>query len=590
MDRKNYMLVIAEKPDAAQRVAEALDEKGKPTKRLERNYPYFELQRSDRRIVVAPASGHLYTIMQQRGGRNYYPVYTFKWVPKYRAERNASRTRNIIDAIAKLSVDANEFVNAADYDVEGSLIGYMILKHACGGKEKEAKRMKFSTLTRGELNQAFENMMPHLDFQLAEAGQTRHEVDWVYGINLSRALTLSAVKQNNRYTTLSIGRVQGPTLKLIVQREIEIRSFVPVPYWQIDATVEIEGKPYKAAFEQDRINRKAEAEEIQRRCSEKIGRIEDIEEKKIHRTPPEPFDLGTLQKEAYRFFGYTPRRTLDVAERLYLDALISYPRTSSQKLPPSINYRGVLEGLLRLARYSKFAAALLQLSSLKPNEGRRHDPAHPAVYPTGNVPGRDLPSDQAKVYDLVVKRFMATFGPPSIRLSTKVSIQCEGYAFFMHGRRIVDEGWTAFYHPYAEADEVILPRLTVGESVNFRKVENIECFTQPQPRYNPASLLKVMEENNIGTKATRAEIIDTLYGRGYLRGERVVATDLGFTVIDTLNKYCTEVTSVELTRNLEEKMEQIESQTATGPDVLLESVGALHPTLIRMKSTENAIG
>jgi DNA topoisomerase-1 len=586
---KDCTIIIAEKPDAAERIAEALSRGEKFEKKTEENTTYYTLERENKKILVVPASGHLYTVTQERGGRSYYPVFTFKWVPKHVAERGDTRTKNMINLFTKLSKKADEFVNAADYDIEGSLIGYTILKYACKDKDKEAKRMKFSTLTEEELNSAYVNMMPKLDRELAEAGQTRHEIDWLYGVNLSRALTLSALKQNKKYVTLSIGRVQGPTLQLIVQREAEIRSFVPTPYWEIKAIGEIDKKEYELQFEKEKIEKKVEVKEVEK-CSGKMSEIVNVDEKEIHRVPPEPFDVGTLQKEAYRFFGYTPRRTLDIAERLYLDALISYPRTSSQKLPPTINYEAVLKGLNKIEKYRKSTEILLAERTLKPNEGKKDDPAHPAIYPTGKLPERELTPDEAKIYDLVVKRFMATFGKPAVRLSTRVEIKCNGYNFYLHGRRVIEEGWIIFYHPYVEAEEVILPHLKVGQKILLKKVVGVAKFTEPPPRYNPASLLKVMEENGLGTKATRADIIDTLYDRGYVREERMVATDIGFNVIETLNKYCKDIVSTQLTRELEEKMDDIENGKEIRKNVLTEAVSELLPALQQIKIKEKDIG
>ena len=585
-----YTVIIAEKPDAAERIASALALNSDLKRKVEYKTTYYEFKRDGKKVVVVPALGHLYTVTQTVGGRNYYPVFTFDWAPKYEAEKGAKRTKRIIALFKKLSKNAKELINATDYDIEGSLIGYTIIKYAFNGREHEAKRMKFSTLTKEELNYAYENLLPHLDFELVEAGRTRHEVDWLYGVNLSRALTLSAFKQNGKYTTLSIGRVQGPTLKFIIQREIEIRSFVPTPYWEIKALAEIDGETYELKFEKDKIDKKVEAEKIVKDCFGKLGKIASINEKEIKRNPPEPFDLGSLQREAYRFFGFTPRRTLDVAERLYLEALISYPRTSSQKLPPTINYEGILEGLSKNPNYQKLAKLLLSQKSLKPREGKKDDPAHPAIYPTGNLPERELTSDELKVYDLIVRRFMATFSRPAKRLSTKVSIECNGYKYFLYGGRIVDEGWFFFYKPYIEVEETILPKLRIGQEVLLKDVRYVTKFTEPPPRYNPASLLKVMEENNIGTKATRAEIIDTLYDRGYVRDEKMVATELGFKVIETLNKYCPEITSIELTRDLEEKMEKIEKGLENRENVLVEAVNQLKPVLTRLKNMEKEVG
>ncbi|RLI20183.1 DNA topoisomerase I, partial [Candidatus Bathyarchaeota archaeon] len=205
-----YTLIITEKPDAALRIASALDKKGKAKKFEDSGVPYYVAER-DRKIVVVPAIGHLYTVAEERRGRNYYPVFSFRWVPRYVAERGAKQIRTWIETISKLANDADVFVDACDYDIEGSLIGYCILKYACGDKEDVSKRMKYSTLTKKELENSYAKMLPRLDFALIEAGRTRHEVDWLYGVNLSRALTIAARDWSGKYATLSTGRVQGPT-------------------------------------------------------------------------------------------------------------------------------------------------------------------------------------------------------------------------------------------------------------------------------------------------------------------------------------------------------------------------------------------
>ena len=192
----------------------------------------------DGNIVVVPALGHLYTITSKQKGRGY-PVFDYQWVPRYQAERGASRIRVWLKVIAQLAKDAEGFVDACDFDIEGSIIGYTILKYACGGKEAAAKRMKYSTLTKEELQESYTHLLPTLDFALVEAGLTRHEVDWLYGINLSRALTQAAQNCSGQYATLSTGRVQGPTLKFLEAREKTINCFVPTPYWTITAKISI---------------------------------------------------------------------------------------------------------------------------------------------------------------------------------------------------------------------------------------------------------------------------------------------------------------------------------------------------------------
>jgi DNA topoisomerase-1 len=540
--------------------------------------------------VIVPALGHLYTVVEERAGRHYYPVFSFKWAPRYLAERGAKKIRTWIETISKLAEEAEEFIDACDYDIEGSLIGYCILKYACNDKESAAKRMKYSTLTKPELEKAYDDPLPTLDFALIEAGRTRHEVDWLYGVNLSRALTLAAKRWSGKYATISTGRVQSPTLKFLIAREKEIRCFVPTPFWTIKAKIQIGKQIFEAEYEKPTIERKAEADKIIRTCKGKDGVIESIQVRKFHQAPPIPFDLGALQTEAYGLFGYTPRRTAGIAERLYLEALISYPRTSSQKLPSAINYREILKGLAKIPKYKRLTKELLKKPELVPKEGKKEDPAHPAIYPTGNLPERELDDSEKRLWDLVVRRFMAVFGEPAIKQSMKVTVNVNGHKFFLRGRQTLKEGWQKFYAPYIRSEEVTLPPIKEGETLKIRKVILEDKFTKPPPRYNPSSLLKKMEEAGIGTKATRADIIQTLYDRKYIKDERIVVTGLGFDVIELLERHCPTVVSVELTRELEEEMEKIQQGQQKREAVIVEAVELLKPTLKKLKQMEQSIG
>jgi len=588
-EMEKYTLIITEKPDAAQRIASALNEKGKVEKKEDNGVPYYVAKR-DKEIVVVPALGHLYTIAEERKGRNYYPVFNFRWVPRYAAERGAKQIRTWIETISKLANDADTFVDACDYDIEGSVIGYCILKYACGNKENISKRMKYSTLTKEELEKSYAELRPHLDFALIEAGGTRHEVDWLYGVNLSRALTISARNWSGKYATLSTGRVQGPTLKFLVSREKSIRSFVPTPYWEIRTEVEINGSVFEAEYEKQKIEIKTEADTVLNACKGKNGQVEKIDVKRFKQNPPVPFDLGTLQSEAYGLFGYTPRRTSFIAQRLYLDALISYPRTSSQKLPPEINYKAILKKLGRVPKYKKLAKELLRKPELKPREGKKKDPAHPAIYPTGKLPERDLDDSEKKVLDLIVRRFMAVFSEPATKQTMKVHINVNEHHFYLRGRQTLKEGWLRFYKPYLRSEEVLLPPIEEGQTITVKKVISEGKFAKSPPRYNPGSLLRKMEENEIGTKATRANIIQTLYNRKYVREERMVVTNLGFEVLEVLEKYCPPVVSIKLTSELEERMDKIQAKREKRENVLVDAVEILKLVVQELKEKEKTIG
>jgi DNA topoisomerase-1 len=586
---QKYTLIITEKPDAAQRIAEALDLRGKPQRAEDRTVPYFKAER-DKPLLIVSALGHLYTIVQEHGKKSDYPVFNFKWAPRHQAEKKAKHIETWIQVISKLAEGADSFIDACDYDIEGTLIGYTILKYACGDKDKTATRMKYSTLTKEELEKSYAQQMPHLDFAMIEAGKTRHEMDWLYGINLSRALTTAAKRISGRYTTLSTGRVQGPTLKFLVTREHSINTFAPTPYWTITAQVEIQGTNYPVDYQKRTLEAKAAADTVVEACHGKNGTIKDIEEKTTQIPPPAPFDLSSLQIEAYSLFGYTPKRTSQIAERLYLEALISYPRTSSQKLPPAINHKVILTDLSHEPTYQNLASELLQKEGLRPHEGSKDDPAHPAIHPTGNRPTRMLEEAERRIRDLIVRRFLAVFGDPAIKQSIRAAIDVNGHIFYLLGRQVLKEGWIKFYKPYLRSEEVLLPPLKEGETVKLARVSREDRFTKPPPRYNPSSLLKRMEQEGIGTKATRADTIDTLYKRRYIAEERMQVTDLGFDVTEVLRKYASPVISVKLTRDLEEKMERIQANSEKRENVLTEAIERLKPVLAEMKQQEKTIG
>jgi len=586
---QKYTLIITEKPDAANRIATALDEKGKTQRCLSKGVPYFRAYRNGE-IIVVPAIGHLYTITSKQKGKRNYPLFDYQWVPKYQAERGASRIRGWLKVITELANNAETFVDGCDFDVEGSIIGYNILKYACGEKQQLAKRMKYSTLTTEELQESYNKLLPKLDFALIEAGLTRHEVDWLYGINLSRALTQATKANSGQYSTLSTGRVQGPTLRFLEEREKEIQCFVPTPYWKITAKINISGTTVDVEYEKS-LEIFAEATALRDACKTKEGTIETVAVSEFAQPPPVPFDLGSLQSEAYKIFRYTPMRTSAILQHLYLNALISYPRTSSQKLPPSIGYKAILKRLGKAPTYSKHTTELLAKPTLKPNEGKKQDPAHPAIYPTGNLPQKPLDTTEKNVFDLIVKRFFSVFAEPAIRQSINVTISLNGNTFSFSATRTLVKGWFRFYKPYVQVKDDSLPPLTEGQIVSVQRVTLKEHFTQPPSRYNPRSLLLKMEKEEIGTKSTRAAIIQTLQERKYLKGaDNFTVSDLGFEVTEVLEKYCSIVVSPEMTRALEEKMEAIQQGKETKQNVLQNTAETLKIITAELKDKEAAIG
>jgi len=534
----NSILIITEKPQAAQKIANSL---GRPKKFFSQGVYYFEVKRGEKRILIASAVGHLFTLSQQEGQKGW-PIFETKWVPSFQ-KKSATFTKKYFNLLKELIKQSSEIYIATDFDTEGEVIGWNILRFIF--KKENAKRMKFSTLTSNELEKSFENPLNELAWGNAYAGETRHIVDWLYGINLSRAL-MESLKKNNTFKILSIGRVQGPALKMIVEREREIAEFKPVPYWSVFAIVQgIKLKHPKDIFEKEELEKFKELKEglVKTRTSEK--RIQ----------PPHPFDLTTLQREAYRVYGFSPSTTLKIAQQLYLDGLISYPRTSSQKIPEEIEPKKILKKL------EKYFPEAKNVTREKPIEGKKEDPAHPSIYPTGEIK-KNIAGSEEKLYTLIVKRFIAVFSSDAVVLNKKISLDADGFEFIAQGLNIKEKGWTSFYP--IKFDELDLPDLNGRVRIDEIKFEEKE--TQPPKRYTPASLISALEKKGLGTKTTRSMIVDILFERGYLEGTSIKATPLGMQLISALERYSPIIIDEELTRKLDEEMDLIQSSKENSLD------------------------
>ncbi|MBU4069509.1 MAG: DNA topoisomerase I [Nanoarchaeota archaeon] len=535
LKKQGYELIITEKPQAALKISAALG--NAKTKNL-KGINYYEVDREGKQIVVACAVGHLFTLSQNIPGSSV-PIFDIGWTPNYLV-RKRDFTKKYFDVILNLVKNAGSLTIATDYDIEGEVIGLNVMRYICD--QKDANRMKFSTLTNDELNNAYDEKIPHIDWGQAIAGETRHYLDWFYGINLSRAL-MNAIKTTGKFRIMSIGRVQGPTLNLIVKKEKEIQSFKPQTYWQVFITVknshEVELKYIKDIFNKTDLKK---FENLKGKTA-----IAHTEKKERKIPPNPPFNLTTLQTEAYGLYGITPTNTLRAAQSLYLSGLISYPRTSSQKLPDSINYQEILKKISK-----KYNVESL-IKKTKPIEGKKTDPAHPSIYPTGET--QILSGDEEKIYELITRRFLCLFCEDAIVADKKIKAEVDGLVFATNGSAILKKAWMEIYPHRLKEKEI--PDLN-GE-VKIIKVKEEEKETKPPKRYSPASILTELEKRNLGTKATRTSILETLYDRGYIKEKSIEATPLGISLIETLEKYSPIIIDEELTRNFEKEMESIQN-------------------------------
>ena len=575
------VLVLAEKPSSAQKIALALSG-GRASKKSAGKVSSYEFERDGKQFVVVPAVGHLFSLAEKQKS-NTYPVFEVEWKPSSEVSEAAEFTKEYFNNIKKLSKGAKEFVASTDYDLEGEVIAGNVMQFAAGVSPSKVRRMKFSTLTTEELQEAFSNASPSLDLRLLEAGRTRHEMDFYWGISLSRAL-MAAIKSAGRFQVMSVGRVQGPSLAILALREKEISSFIPTPYWQLFALVK------QVVFESERgkiLDEKIADEALAN--SGKKGVVLKVERKKYNQLPPFPFDLTTLQTEAHAHFGITPTQTLEIAQQLYEQAVISYPRTASQKLPAKLNLPKIIQKLSANPTYSKLAQKLIEGKKFSPHEGKKEDPAHPAIFPTGEKPP-SLEGTSGKVYDLIVKRFLACFADPAVRERISVELKLGAERYSASGARTLQGNWTEFYSPYAKFEEVTLPDFAEGEQVEASKIWKEKKMTKPPNRFTEASLLRKLEDDNLGTKATRAAIIKTLFDRGYVKDKSIQVTPLGMTVFDALEKNVPQILSDELTRHVEQELEEIQSGEKTGGQVLEEGRETLTKLCLDFRSKEKAIG
>ncbi len=581
-----YSLIITEKPNAAKRVAFSLAEGTPKTVKVGKTY-WFEFTRKGKEYKVVPAVGHLFVLSARESGAKWkYPVFETAWKPVFEASRGGKFTKQYYENIKKLAKGAKEFYSATDFDIEGEVIFYNILKHIIG--REDAKRMKFSTLTKSDLEEAFDNASDHLVFPMLEAGLARHNMDFLWGINLSRALTLG-LEHVGGYWTLSTGRVQGPTLKIIYDREKDIEKFVSKPFWEINLNGEISGEKIEANHAEDKFWEKSKANEVLKKCEDKKAIVESFDVSRHKQNPPFPFDLTTLQRESYSLFGYSPKMTLEIAQGLYEAALISYPRTSSQKLPAKLGLKKIIENIGKQLEYSDLCKKLLDKPKLKPNEGKKDDPAHPSIFPTGNKPSK-ISAYQKKLYDLIVRRFLSVFSEAAVREQIRVKIDVNGEKFRTSGTRTVVPNWIEFYGKHAKFSEQTLPKMVKGDEISKTKITMESKKTNPPNRYSQASVLKIMEDLNLGTKATRAAILNTLYERDYIRENSIQVTALGSAVIKALEKNCPEIISVDLTNRFEDYMEEIRKGERKWKDVVKEAETELGKILDHFKNKEKQIG
>ncbi len=572
-------LIIAEKNIAANRIAQILAGKEKISQKKEGGVSVYQFADT----VTIGLRGHVVEI-------DFVEGYT-----NWRSETHPPRSLidagilkrptepTIVKLVQKFSKKADRVTIATDFDTEGELIGKEAYELVRAVNSKVlVDRARFSAITSEEINKAFNNPS-EIDFDLAAAGEARQIVDLLWGASLTRFISLAARRGGNNI--LSVGRVQSPTLAMIVDREREIEAFVPEPYWEISLDTEKDKEPFSARHINGKFTDKNQAEAAYT-ATKKPLTVTDVKEGTRTDKAPTPFDTTGFIVAAARL-GLSAANAMRIAEDLYMNGYISYPRTDNTIYPPSLNLESILDTLEK-TQFAKEVAWVRKNRRKTPTQGKKSSTDHPPIHPAGDATPEIL-GENWKVYELVVRRFLATLSPDAEWMTMKINFTASTEGYTSTGSRLKEPGWRTVY-TYSDAKDTVLPVVKPGEVLPINAVNLEEKQTQPPARYSQSKLIQVMEELGLGTKSTRHEVIQKLMGRKYIEGNPLRPTLVGRAVTDSLEGHASEITRPEMTRTLEEAMEEIKVKKQTRDLVVTDSRAMLHKVFDDLEPNSEAIG
>ena len=462
--------------------------------------------------------------------------------------------KEIIRVLKNLAKKADSVVIATDFDREGELIGSDAL--SCVREvapDVPVSRARYSALIKGEVTEAFNNLV-ELDQNLADAGESRQYIDLIWGAVLTRYLTLA--KFGGFGNVRSAGRVQTPTLALVVERERERMAFVPEDYWQIRGMAAAKGADFKISHATARFTDKDAAQTAFGHVDGvAAGTVTDVAKRSRKQQPPVPFNTTSLQAAAAAE-GISPARTMRIAESLYMSGLISYPRVDNTVYPRSLDLEGIVKGLATNSPALAPVCKKVLAGPMKPTRGKTETTDHPPIHPTGQGDPTTLDGGQLKLYNLIARRFLATLMGPATIENTKVSIDVAGEPFAASGDVLVDAGFREAY-PYGLKRDEQLPALDAGDVVDVHDVNLEAKQTEPPARYSQGKLVQEMEKRGLGTKSTRASIIERLYQVRYLKNDPIEPSQLGMAIVDALSQFAPRITTPEMTAELDEDMTHV---------------------------------
>ena len=477
--------------------------------------------------------------------------------------------KGIIRSLKNLAKKADSVVIGTDFDREGELIGSDALRQIREvAPDVPVSRARYSAFTKAEIDHAFNNLV-ELDQDLADAGESRQYIDLIWGAVLTRYLTTA--RFSGFGNTRSAGRVQTPTLALVVERERERMAFKPEDYWVIFGEASHgEDDPFKVSHTTARFWDKDAADAAYANVAQaKEARVTAVERKSRTQRPPAPFNTTSLQAAAAAE-GISPARTMRLAESLYMDGLISYPRVDNTVYPSSLDLKDCVRTISKVPQYAPTCKALLSQPKLTATRGKQETTDHPPIYPTGTADPEKLQPAAWKLYNLIARRFLATLMGPATIEGTKVTFDINGEPFQASGNVLANPGFRSIY-PYGLKKDDQPPELNEGDVCDVEKMDLLAKQTEPPARYSQGKLIQEMEKRGLGTKSTRASIIDTLYQRKYLKNDPCEPSQLGMAIIDALNTYAPRITTPEMTSELEDDMTKVAEGTDTQTQVVTHS-------------------
>ncbi len=572
-------LIISEKANTAKKISQFLAE-GPVKEGKHRSVPHQTFTWKGEETMSVGLKGHVLNLEYPEEYSNWQKVEPSELID---AEilKNVSE-KGVANAVKALAKKADRVVIATDFDREGELIGVEALSLAFEANPKlmdHVERARFSALTPGEVTRAFDELV-EVSRDLADAGAARQDIDLIWGATLTRWVSRATKRYGNAF--LSVGRVQSPTLVLIAERERERRAFVPEPYWEIEATLR-NGEPFTVRHARGRFKEEAAAKTAHENLADPAV-VTEVQQRSASRPAPTPFNT-TAFLTAAAGIGISPSRASRLAEDLYTDGYISYPRTDNTAYPRSLDLREVLGYLKGVEGAGPYAEKLLQGGKLSPTRGKKETTDHPPIYPTARASKGALRDDQWKVYQLVVRRFLATLSGPAKTLRTTLRFDSGGEPLVTNGTVVTEEGWLGVY-PYSRRSDEELPALEEGQEVALLGAEILAKETQPPGRYGQGRLIKVMEDLGLGTKATRPGIIQNLYDRGYVHGDPLIPTETGIAVAQALKDFASEIASHEMTAELEKSMDAISEGKTSKENVVDTSRDILRRVYQHLESSE----